>query len=372
MPASLLVSARMPAAAERLPCPDSELGYAHTLEDPALELALVEQLAAERGRPLRVLVVASGGCTPLALLASKAVAHIDAVDLNVAQLHLVELKRCALSRLNTDEQRALFGAGEEEPDERLSLYHRLREALPVDARAWWDAREDQVRYGLGRVGRFERLCQELAAAFVEAGLDPLRRPWEALGHPAWRETFAKVFDRSRLASSFGTAAVAYSSQRSMSEHYSSRLAEALRRSSTRWNYLMAQLFGVRELAEPPYLNDEAQRLIRAEGPERLALHRGPLLGGLRQLSSAAPFDLIQTSHVTDWLPGPERSALLRGARDALAPGGAVLCRRLNADDPLGPLVARHLEVDAAMSASFLEQERSFLYREVVVGRRLAA
>lgn len=73
-------------------CPHSELAESQVREDAAIELQVIEQLAQQQEHPLRVLLVASGGCTALSLLASPDVAQVEAVDLNPAQLHLVELR----------------------------------------------------------------------------------------------------------------------------------------------------------------------------------------------------------------------------------------------------------------------------------------
>jgi S-adenosylmethionine-diacylglycerol 3-amino-3-carboxypropyl transferase len=349
--------------------PETELSYSHTREDPALELALVEELAEELGRPLRVGLVASGGCTALSLLASPLVERVDAVDLNPAQLHLVEMKRCAIERLTVEEQEVLFGGRDADPEVRSALYDIVRFDLPEATRAWWDARPAEIRYGLGRVGRFEQLCQEMADRFAEHGLDPVARPSEAMGHPAWGEIFNSVFDRARMASSFGTASVSYSTGREFSDHFSASIAEALKRTKADSNYFLAHVFPTSDGHTHPCLEPEVQRGVRELGAQRMFLHRGPLLGQLQALSADAPFDLIQTSDVTDWLPVSERLALFRAAKNGLRPGGALLSRRLNADAELAGLVANHLEVDAERSNSFLEQERTFLYREVVVARR---
>ena len=53
----------------------------------------------------------------------------------------------------------------------------------------------------------------------------------------------------------------------------------------------------------------------------------------------------------------------------LAPGGAIIGRRLNGDHPLASIMAEHLTVDKAFSQQLLECDRSFFYREVVVGFR---
>jgi S-adenosylmethionine-diacylglycerol 3-amino-3-carboxypropyl transferase len=351
--------------------PDSELFYAHTREDPMLELELVERLARERGRPLRVAVVASGGCTALTLLSSPDVARVDAIDLNPAQLHLTELKRACIDGLNLGEQRRLFGADEASSPDRLALYDRVRSDLSPAAREHWDARPEEIAFGLGHVARFERMCNELAGAFYEEGLNPADRPSEALGHPSWNGIFGRVFDNGRYASEFGTASIAYSNQRPMWQHFSTSFAEALKRSRAQDNYFLAQVFHTGDGASPPCLEPDVQQAIRKHGTHRLHLHRGPLLGRLEALGAQGKYDLVQTSDVTDWLPPEERRALMRTVASVLDDDGVVIARRMTADKELAPAVAAHLEIDAETSARFTAHERTYLYPEVVVASRPA-
>ena len=81
----------------------SEIAFSQVREDPRIELRVIQELA-KRQQPLRVLLVASGGCTALSLLSHPAISKIEAVDLNPAQLHLIELRRQALLHLSSDDQ----------------------------------------------------------------------------------------------------------------------------------------------------------------------------------------------------------------------------------------------------------------------------
>ena len=62
--------------------------------------------------PISILVIASGGCTPLSLLAALPTgATVDAVDVNPDQMHLVRLKAAAIARLETQEDIISFLCG---------------------------------------------------------------------------------------------------------------------------------------------------------------------------------------------------------------------------------------------------------------------
>src|SRR5271165_5930389 len=78
---------------------NDRLFFAQVREDPAVETEALELGAADTA-----VVVSSGGCTALSLLAHGA-GHVIAVDLNRSQNDLVELKAAAVRRL--DQERAV-------------------------------------------------------------------------------------------------------------------------------------------------------------------------------------------------------------------------------------------------------------------------
>jgi len=352
----------------------SQLAFSQVREDPLVDLAVVRRLAASTGRPLRVLMVASGGCTALSLLAEPAVAEVIAVDANPAQLHLVELRRQALIHLAPAEQHTLVGDGRGGgPADRARLWQRLRDHLPAPARAHWDARSGEIEAGVNRVGRFEDCFRELAAAFREVGLDPVARPAQALASRHYLDIFERVFERGGLERRFGREAVTYSMDREFSHHFAGMFARAMRRWRAADNYFLLQIWAERygdgEGGAPPYLDPATQERIRGlgAGPERLRLAGGRLDQLLTGGGVDGRFDLIHTSNISDWMPVPSLRAMLAGAAALLAPGGAVIGRRLNGDHRLAEQFASHLTVDAELGAALTAADRSFFYPEVVVG-----
>ncbi len=353
--------------------PVSEIAFSQVREEPRIELRVIQELAKYQ-RPLRILLVASGGCTALSLLTSPAIAKIEAIDLNPAQLHLVELRRQALLHLSLDAQLQLIGVDQSASDrDRLSIYAHLRAYLPQPTQAFWDARQEQIAFGVNRVGRFEQLFRELAAKFAQLGIAPLKEPLTAIQHPQWRNLFEQVFERERLVQTFGEAAVNYSMDRSFGEHFADVFAQALQRFNPNENYFLTQVWGDRytnDLAGegvPLYLQDSAQKDIRALGTERLQLHQGAFVDRLQQLAEVEKFDLIQFSNISDWMPLSDLHQMLTDAIACLKSGGAIIGRRLNGDHHLAAVMAEHIAVDHNLSQELLSSDRSFFYREVVVG-----
>ncbi len=361
-------------------CPPSDIAFSQVREDPNIELQVIDQLIASSSHPLRVLMVASGGCTALSLLSRPGIAHIDAVDPNIAQLHLVELRRQALMGLTLEEQLHLLGGLdcrnlEESGNLNLELYGRVRSHLPDTTRHYWDQHPEQIAFGVNQVGRFEQLFRELSTQFAAIGLNPLDDPLTAIQHPQWSAIFNTVFERHKLIKTFGEAAVNYSMDRSFGDHFADVFANALTRFIPNENYFLTQVWSDRYTTGtkgvPPYLQSSAQEIIRALDVNRLKLHHGTFTDTLVHLANvdqpANQFDLIQFSNISDWMPIQELHSMMRLMVNCLAPGGAIIGRRLNGDHQLASIMAEHLTVDKSLSQRLLEGDRSFFYREVVVG-----
>ncbi len=319
----------------------SDIYFSQVREDPLIDERIVRMVAVRTGRPIRVLMIASGGCTALGLLGLDEIDHVVAVDANPAQLQWVSLRRRAMAHLSLPAQLKLHGA-----DTGTGPLH---------------------------AGRFEALFRDLAAALSAAGLDPLGAPAEATASPHWQPIFDRIFERGRLADLFGPAAVDYSMDRSFGEHFADVVARALHRWPAGQNYFLHQMLEQRYLdipdGRPPCLTEPRQAAARARGLHRLELRHQRFADAVASLAADPPFDLVQISNISDWMPVTELRAMLGHLAGQIAPGGAVLGRRLNGDHHLQAIFADVLDVDPALCTELQAADRSFFYREVVVGFR---
>ena len=121
--------------------------YAQCWEDADI---LLEALDVREGDVC--LSIASAGDNSLSLL-SRGPARVIAVDMNPAQLACLALRVAAYRMLDHDELLQLIGS--RECDDREALYRRCRSVLEDEARAFWDARLQLVRAGIGIAGKFE-------------------------------------------------------------------------------------------------------------------------------------------------------------------------------------------------------------------------
>lgn len=357
----------------------SEIAFSQVREDPSIEIHLIQKLAQQKQKKLRVFVVASGGCTSLSLLSCPEIADIIAVDINSAQLHLVELRRQCLLHLTLPEQYSLIGITdrvdnlETAQQHRLELYQQLRSHLPLSTRIFWDHHLEDISLGVNRSGRFEHLFRELAERFASMGIYPLDHPSSALEHPLWQETFHHIFEREKLSKLFGEAAVNYSMDRSFGEHFADVFSMALRRFEPQHNYFLTQVWSDRYPANienyPLYLQPTVQDKILCLGCHRLSLRQGKFLEVLEKEGQNGKFDLIQFSNISDWMPIPVLEQMLSIARQYLQPHGWLLGRRLNGDHQLATIMNAYVKVDETLSYNLLQKDRSFFYQEIVAGHK---
>lgn len=120
--------------------PQSDIAFSQVREDWQIEWQVLDRLSQlVPDRPLRVLVVASGGCTALNLLAHSRIGEITAVDANPAQLQLLNLRCAAITHLSITSQYCLIASGgNSKQKQRLDLYNQLRPTLSKDTRTFWD------------------------------------------------------------------------------------------------------------------------------------------------------------------------------------------------------------------------------------------
>ena len=124
------------------------LRYAQCWEDADV---LVSALAIRPGGTY--VAIASAGDNALAMLAAGP-ARVIALDREPAQLAALALRVAAYRTLAHEELLALLGSRPH--GARLALYARCRAHLDDAARAYWDARPEAIRAGIGGAGRFER------------------------------------------------------------------------------------------------------------------------------------------------------------------------------------------------------------------------
>lgn len=308
------------------------LQFAIVREDPEVELALLPKDAGA------ALLVASGGCTALAVGALRPDVDLTLVDPNPAQLALVREKLAALRAHppGSAARARAFGVGVDDPS------------------------------SLAQRGNFEALFRA-----QRAFLDALSLPHDArrrvlldgddvdamIGDPYWPVSFEMFFCDPLLETMFGPAATQHAVRGSYPGYFRAAYERGLRRPDRATNPFLHHLllgFWV-ESALPTY--------VQAPAPPRdPALLQATLLEAPR----FDRFDLISLSNVLDWSDVREIEALSRRLVDECRPGTVVVARQLNNAAPIEEGLSPAFRFDHARAADLHARDRSLFYERLLV------
>jgi S-adenosylmethionine-diacylglycerol 3-amino-3-carboxypropyl transferase len=345
------------------------VAFAQVREDALLDMEVVRQL----GERVRVLMVASGGCTAAALASLSQTASLHLVDPNPAQLALTRLKVHLLATATPAERLELLGHAPMDPTLRRVRMTGDLEALGLAAHTLGP--EELVgRLGPDHAGRYERLFAALQEAMrtvisdlaeVLSLEDPTAQARLVEANTELGGTLDRAFDQvmalPNLVRLFGEGATRNRVE-PFARHFARRTRHVLATLPAATNpYLWQMLRG----RFPPAV---VYPWLAAASPARLPTITWSAVPMANTLAEAhSSFDLVHLSNILDWLPADEARHTLELAGHALRSGGLVLIRQLNStlDIPaLGGLFAWQ-----PLAPALHARDRSFFYRGLYLGRK---
>ena len=367
---------------ERITLPGARPGplvFAQVREDPRVELAALHPGADERA-----VVIASGGCTALSLLAAGA-GEVHAVDLNPAQNHLVELKAAAVTALDRRAALRFLGGMPSTAQERGALYPTLRSMLTPAARAYWDARPSDVGRGVIEAGiseGFIRLVSWAVRRLVHSpdriarllacqSLDEQRRLFASeWNNRRWRWLFTVLLNRLVMSRAYDPRFFAHVGRRNFAEHFLRLVDHAITEVSVGDNYFLHQMLrGEYPVTHPdgvpPYLGEHAFA-TDGRGRRVLRLVDGSITDYLRTLPERS-VDAFALSNVCEWLDDAEIAALFHEVTRTASPNARIVFRNFVGWTEL-PSECIRLEEDRGVGEALMQGERSVVQSRVVVCR----
>jgi S-adenosylmethionine-diacylglycerol 3-amino-3-carboxypropyl transferase len=346
------------------------LAFAQVREDPLLDLAVLEHL----DRPARILMVASGGCTAAALVASGRAAEVHLVDVNPAQIALTRLKLYLLQHATHETRLKLLGHRAMRADDRLYSVRAILDELEIPSDIFGPT-ELWADIGLDFAGRYERLFAELHqwldpvksdVAVVLRLEDPRKQseianPKTSLGQ-AIGAALQEVMAQENLVALFGERATRNRVE-SFADHFERRVLTALSTLPAATNPFLWQMLCGRFPVDFHY------PWLTASAPEKRPEVRWGCADMLSVLKSRPGiYDYVHLSNILDWLSVEEARDTLQQAAAVLGPGGQVLIRQLNSSldvQALGPM----FDWQTSRAGDLHRRDRSFFYRALHWGRR---
>jgi S-adenosylmethionine-diacylglycerol 3-amino-3-carboxypropyl transferase len=358
---------------------DDRLYFAQVREDPALEIE-----ALRVGSTETAVVVSSGGCTALSLLASSA-GKVVSVDLNRSQNHLVELKVAAVRGLDREASVGFLGGAQASERSRWETFVALQPLLSPGARRYWERHADWIRTGVIRCGVSERFIRTVlagvrAAVYPRARvsallacrtLDEQRAFFETRWNTRrWRWLFSLLLNRFVFRRTYDPAFFTYATA-SFPEHFR-RLAErTLTEIPVRSNYFLHQMltecYPSADVA-PPFLTPAGHAAL-GDVHRRLQLVDGPLEELLRRTPDRS-VHAFALSNICEWLAPDAVDRLFSEVVRTAVPGARVIFRNFVGATEV-PVVLRHrLRENVQRGEALALRDRSVFASRVHVARVL--
>lgn len=356
---------------------DDRLYFAQVREDPLLEIEALEPA----GR--RVVVVSSGGCTALSLLAAGA-SEVTAVDLNRSQNHLVELKVAAVGCLERPEAVAFLGGAPASAALRLAHYERLGASLSHAARGWWDSRRSAIAAGALNAGVTERFISVVTAAIrlaihprsrirrmlacrtLEEQRDLFHTEWDTR---RWRFLFTALLNRAVFRKTYHPAFFEHVDNPSFARHFERLAAHALTSVPIRTNYFVHHMLTGSYPVDvagglPLYLDPEGAATVTSS-LDRLVLVDGAFTDHLQTLppSSVNGFAL---SNILEWFSPEQTDELFEEVVRVAAPSARLVFRNFVGWTEVPRRWQEVIVEDRARGDALIRLDRSAVQRRIAV------
>jgi S-adenosylmethionine-diacylglycerol 3-amino-3-carboxypropyl transferase len=336
---------------------DGKLYFAQVREDPALEIAALEPHAGGT-----YIVVGSGGCTALSLLAEGA-GRVVAVDMNATQNHVTELKAAAIAALDSTECVAFLGAAPMDASHRFRLYRTLRQSLSRESARYWDSHRRAIESGALNAGVSERFISVLSR-IVTALIHPKERVerflacdsiekqaklyHEEWNNRRWKLLFKMLLNRWTLKKTYDPAFFAHVKNESFAAHFHGVFERAVTMNPVRKNYFLHHMLTGRyptgeSEGLPPYLEPGSR--LAADGVQGLEIVDGSFQDYL-WLCETSSADGIVLSNICEWITEGEIERLFAAVARVAKPGATVCFRNF----------VGHTEVPAQF-ASVIREDR---------------
>lgn len=316
---------------------DGKLFFAQVREDPLLEIDALRPMADGT-----YIVVGSGGCTALSLLAAGA-GRVAAVDMNATQNHVTELKAAAVTKLDPGECIAFLGGSPMSASRRFDLYTAIRPSLTQPAARYWDKHRSGIESGILSAGVSEkfisllsrlvttvvhprkRIERFLSASTLDEQVRLYRDEWNSR---RWKLLFKLLLNRWTLNRTYDPTFFSQVKNDSFSAHFHHVFERAVTLNPAADNYFLHYMLNGRYPGEndkglPPYLQNESP--LWTNGVQGLELVDGSFQDYL-WLCETSSADGIVLSNICEWLSEGEIARLFASVARVAKPGSTVCFR----------------------------------------------
>lgn len=349
--------------------------YSNVWEDPELNRV---SLKVKPGQ--NVLSITSGGCNSLSLLLEDP-AKLISIDLNPAQLAMLDFKRAAIMELSYDEFIDSMGTPflfkEAKPAEyRIELYNRIKKHMPQYAVDFWAENQQQIRDGIMMCGKVEKFFkiyrtllgflyskEDLMSLFKADNLDQQRERYAAFRKKRWNALHRLLLNRGVLSLVKGAHSFAQVDFEDFATNLNQKRTLGMTRFFNPDNYFMCLLMlggHFHEKGMSPYLLRENYPKLQ-KNIDKLEIFKGTI-GEVLKKDGSGSYDRFNLSNIFEWMTNEVFNGIIREVLDLARPGSRLAWRYTFARPrELDAENLSRLVYEPELSDALFKQDRAFIY-----------
>jgi len=365
----------------RLPSASTgRLFFAQVREDPLLE---IDALAPAPDST--IVVVSSGGCTALSLVACGA-GRVISVDSNATQNHLVELKAQAVRSLEPGALLGFLGATSAPKAWRIADYGALRASLSANAAKYWDSHRGMISKGVLNSGVSEgfirvvvhamrmlvhpasRIDRLLSCETLAEQRELYEKEWNTR---RWKALFQILLSRRAFNRTYDPAFFQNVENGDFAGHFHRLMEHALCEIPVASNYFLHHMLrGTYRTAivggVPPYL-DRASHSATRERLENLELVDGGYAEYLATCDDES-VDAFALSNICEWLDEEQTQYLFSQIVRVARPGARLCFRNFVGHTEMPQAFRSTIREDVEAGRAAIQRDRSCLQARFVTCR----
>jgi S-adenosylmethionine-diacylglycerol 3-amino-3-carboxypropyl transferase len=354
----------------------NDILYASCWEDPAMDRT------AFAIKPDDVVFsITSGGCNVLTFLLDNP-REVIALDINVYQNHLLQLKMAAIQKLQYEELLEFIGV--RDSGKRETLYLRIRQNLSKLAQEYWDDQLKKIKKGIIHCGRFEKYIRivrilvksvagkRLIDQFFETESQSAR---ESLYKNKWNNIRWKILTRiilSRTVMSlfFDKAFFAQLKDNfSFGKHFAHKGMHALTELPMKDSYFLSYILLGKYFDEdhlPPYLRRNNCEIIRKR-LNRIKIITDSCENYFSHLSDGY-ISKFNFTNIFEWMPKEIAEALMKETYRVAKNGAIMTFRNLLVPRGCPGSLSEAILLNELLATQLHNHDLSFIYNKYIIAK----
>ncbi|MEW6709605.1 MAG: DUF3419 family protein [Candidatus Riflebacteria bacterium] len=350
--------------------------YSNVWEDPELNRVSLQVRPGQN-----VLSITSGGCNSLCLLLEDPKKLIS-IDLNTAQLAMLELKRAAIIELEYEDFLEVLGTpfyrkpSTKPAQYRIDLYNKIKKHMPGYAVDFWDQNQQLIKDGVMMCGKVEKFFaiyrtilkwlygeKEILKLFEAKDLAEQQEIFRNFRKKKWNGLHRILLNRTILSLVKGAHSFAMVDFEDFAGNLNRKRTLGMTRFFNPDNYFMCLLMlgaHYHEKGMSPYLlRENFPKLKKNIGA--LEIYKGTI-GDVLKKEGPGTYDRLNLSNIFEWMTNEVFNSIIRECIELSRPGARMAWRYTFARPrELDAENLSRLEYEPELSDRLFKQDRAFIY-----------